>query len=787
MRWLTATLCILFTITLHAQQPVSLIPAPVGISYGNGHFRLQDTLKVYSDFPAGNQHRLFIYLQATLLKYYGITVIKAASAQADLVFHMTRMPTSGKPAYQLTVDGTGIRIASNFEEPAFHALQTLLQLLPADPAAIRKIPAVTIFDYSRFAYRGMHLDVSRHFFPVSFVKRYIDYLALHKLNYFHWHLTDDQGWRIEIKKYPGLTTAGAYRNGTITGRFPGNGNDSIRYGGYYTQEEVKEVVQYAADRFITVIPEIEMPGHSSAAITAYPQLSCFPGESTRYPPGTVWSGDTTGKQVQQTWGVFEDVYCAGKENTFSFLQDVLDEVITLFPAKYIHVGGDECPKDNWKRCPRCQQRMKENGLKNEHELQSYFIRRMEKYLNGRGRTIIGWDEILEGGLAPNAVVMSWRGEQGGIDAARQQHHVIMTPTSPMYFDYSQSENEDSLTIGGYNPLEKVYAWEPIPKELNAEEAGYILGAQANLWTEYSTNPGKVEYMIFPRLSALSEVLWSPKEKRNWTDFEKRLLTQFKRYELWGAHYSKAYYELKAEVMPAANQKGVIWRLSKRADKGSILAGDKTTYRVIDSTTYDYAITDPAGQGAYEVAWIQVATQPLNGHTGTSGLAYTYLSKSIYQQFHFNKATGKPITLTIPASRKYPGDGAFTLVNGVQNETRLARAKEFLGFDGTDCEAIIDLGKETAISSVTAHVLHDPPSWIWGPAGMSIDASRDGNNFSPIACSIQQTGTDRIRCEASQPATVRYVKVRIQNKGAIPDGYPGAGTKPWLFVDEIEVD
>ena len=787
MRLLTATLCILFAITLHAQQPVSLIPAPVEISYSSGHFQLRDTLKVYSDFPAGNQHRLFTYLQATLLNYYGITVIKAASAQADLQFHMTRMPTSGKPAYELTVDQKGIRIASNFEEPAFHAIQTLLQLLPADPAANRKIPAVTVFDHSRFAYRGMHLDVSRHFFPVSFVKQYIDYLALHKLNYFHWHLTDDQGWRIEIKKYPRLTTDGAYRNGTITGRFPGNGNDSIRYGGYYTQEEVKEVVQYAADRFITVIPEIEMPGHSSAAITAYPQLSCFPGESTRYPPGTVWSGDTTGKQVQQTWGVFEDVYCAGKENTFTFLQDVLDEVITLFPAKYIHVGGDECPKDNWKRCPRCQQRMKENGLKNEHELQSYFIRRMEKYLNGKGRTIIGWDEILEGGLAPNAVVMSWRGEQGGIEAAKQKHDVIMTPTSPMYFDYSQSENEDSLTIGGYNSLEKVYAYEPVPKELNADEANYILGAQANLWSEYSTNPGKVEYMIFPRLSALSEVLWSPKEKRNWSDFEKRLPTQFKRYELWGAHYSKAYYELKTEVIPVADHKGVIWRLSKRANEGSILAGDKNTYQVIDSTTHNYVITDSARQGAYEAAWIQVAEQASTEHAGRSRIVFTYLSKSIYQQFHFNKATGKQITLTIPASRKYPGDGAFTLVNGVQNETRLARAKEFLGFDGTDCEAIIDLGQETAIGSVTAHVLHDPPSWIWGPGGMSIETSRDGRNFSPLACSIRQTGTDRIRCEVLQPATARYVKVRIQNKGTIPDGYPGAGTKPWLFVDEIEVE
>jgi hexosaminidase len=359
---------------------------------------------------------------------------------------------------------------------------------------------------------------------------------LHKLNTFHWHLTDDQGWRIEIKKYPRLTSIGAYRNGTIIGRFPGTGNDGERYGGYYTQAEIKEVVEYAAERFITVIPEIEMPGHASAAIAAYPELSCFPNESTKHPPNSPWHGDTTGKQVQQTWGVFEDVFCAGKENTFKFLQDVMNEVITLFPGRYIHAGGDECPKENWRRCPNCQQRIKDNNLKDEHELQSYFIQRMEKYLNSKGKTLIGWDEILEGGLAPNAVVMSWRGEKGGIEAAKQKHNVIMSPGNPVYFDYSQSENEDSLTIGGYNPIEKVYAFEPIPKELNADEAKYILGAQANVWTEYMTNSSKVEYMIFPRMAALSEVLWSPKEKKNWYDFERRLAGQFKRYDLWKAKY-----------------------------------------------------------------------------------------------------------------------------------------------------------------------------------------------------------------------------------------------------------
>ena len=331
------------------------------------------------------------------------------------------------------------------------------------------------------------------------------------MNYFHWHLTEDQGWRIEIKKYPKLTEVGAWRNGTIIGHYPGTGNDGIHYGGYYTQDEIKDVVAYAAKRYITIIPEIEMPGHSSAAIAAYPYLSCFPDEATKHNPRTAWAGDSTGKQVQQSWGVFPDVFCAGKESTFKFLEDVLDEVMKLFPSKYIHVGGDECPKANWKRCPLCQKRIQDEHLKDEEGLQSYFIQRIEKYINSKGKILIGWDEILEGGLARNAVVMSWRGEAGGIAAARQKHKVIMTPGAWVYFDHAQSRNEDSVTIGGYLPLNKTYNYEPVSDSLTKEQGKYILGAQGNVWTEYMGNERKVEYMIFPRMSALSEVLWSPEK------------------------------------------------------------------------------------------------------------------------------------------------------------------------------------------------------------------------------------------------------------------------------------
>jgi len=426
----------------------------------------------------------------------------------------------------------------------------LIQLLPVEKNTSLTIPAVLIKDAPTVQYRGLMLDVGRHYFPLDFIKKYIDYIALHKMNTFHWHLTEDQGWRIEIKKYPKLTEVGAYRNGTIIGRFPGKGNDNKRYGGFYTQEEVKQIVKYAADRFITVIPEIEMPGHGSAAIAAYPYLSCFPETPTydyfaKENKTDYWAGSKTGKHVMQSWGVYDDIFCAGKESTFEFLQNVIDEVLPLFPSKIFHIGGDEAPKNNWKSCPNCQKRINNLGIKGdkehsaEHYLQSYFVQRIEKYLNSKGKILIGWDEILEGGLAPNAWVMSWRGEAGGITAAKQLHNVIMTPTTYAYIDYQQAKYEDSVTIsnnGGFLPIEKVYTWKIYPDALTAEQKKFVQGGQANLWTEYVTNPSKVEYMIFPRVAAISEVLWAPQDKKNWDSFSKRLVIQKQRYNLWGTNY-----------------------------------------------------------------------------------------------------------------------------------------------------------------------------------------------------------------------------------------------------------
>ena len=779
MKKLVILLAILNSVV--SQSQVNIIPQPVSVKQPKmaGNFTITPSTKIVLE--GSNLENSANFLNDYLQEFYNLKleITKTATGKNSIVLNYDRLDL-GTGAYNLSVNPKETYIGGDNEEGVFYGVQSLIQLLPIPEQTTSstnlKIPFVSITDYPRFAYRGLMLDCGRHFFPVSFVKKYIDYLALHKMNYFHWHLTEDQGWRIEIKKYPRLTEVGAWRNGTIIGRFPGTGNDGERYGGFYTQEEVKDIVKYAAQRYITVVPEIEMPGHGSAAIAAYPYLSCFPDKSTKseYPAKCAWTGDTTGKQVIQSWGVYNDVFCAGKEETFAFLQDVIDEIIPLFPGQYIHVGGDECPKTHWKVCPNCQKRMKDNNLKDEHALQSYFIQRMEKYINSKGKTLIGWDEILEGGLAPNAMVMSWRGEAGGIEAAKQKHKVIMTPTTYVYLDYSQTKNEDSVVIGGFLPLEKVYNYEPYPKELTAEQAKYITGVQANVWSEYMKYPSKVEYMIFPRVAALSEVIWSPKEKKNWVDFQKRLETQFKRYDLWKAHYSKAIYDLKVSVIPSTDNKGVLWKLESNNKTAKIVYINEGA----DSKSFDYTrsvlITAPGG--GY-TAWLNKGNNSNGPH--------------VNQKFIFNKATGKKITLTTPPSDNYPGDGAFTLINGVQNEKGLAKSEEFLGFNGTDCEASIDLGSIQQISTVKAHVFDQPGSWIYRPKYFQVSISKDNDMYTSMGISDifeanGNTGNGTITVNQKSVAA-RFIKIKLGNYGTIAEGMPGAGSKAWLFADEIEVN
>ena len=513
---------------INQEQDYQIIPKPLSMERSNGRFLIDSKTKIVVEATLENEGN---YL-ASLLNIFtkaDMSIVADSKNHGNIILKLDDSIENDEE-YYLSVTYTEIIISCKTPKGVFYGIQTLRQLMPPsiefgnEMESELTIPAVSIKDSPRYVYRGMMLDVGRHFFPVEYIKKFIDLIAMHKMNTFHWHLTEDQGWRIEIKKYPKLTEIGAWRKETmIEKNFKPFRGDGTPYGGFYSQEEIKDVVAYATKNHITVIPEIELPGHSLAAIASYPEL-----------------GNTTEKyEVGTRWGVHEEIY-APSEKTFEFLEDVLTEVIALFPSKLIHIGGDEAPKKQWKESKLAQDLIKREGLKDEHELQSYFIKRIEKFLNSKGRNIIGWDEILEGGLAPNAAVMSWRGTKGGIAAAKQLHNVVMTPQQYCYFDYYQSADKDNepLAIGGLLTVENVYAYEPTPEELTYEEQKYILGAQGNVWTEYIAETDYLEYMILPRMSALSEVVWSSKSSRNWVDFKGRLKGLSKRYDAMGLNYAK---------------------------------------------------------------------------------------------------------------------------------------------------------------------------------------------------------------------------------------------------------
>lgn len=524
LREIILTILILILIAGNVFSQTGIIPEPQNVTLNNDRFELTWQTLIKTNSPQSDIAAKILndYLLLITGRKLLVNSVPAYLVRTEIHITETGPDTEHPEKYFLSVSNNLIELKGD-AQGIMRGIYGLIQLIPVDEKE-KMIQGLEITDYPKFSYRGMHLDVCRHFFSKEEVKRYIDFLALYKFNYFHWHLTDDQGWRIEIKKYPKLTEIGAYRNGTLIGHAGKKPKeyDNIRYSGFYTQEEIKEIIAYANERKITVIPEIEMPGHSLAAVTSYPGLSCTGGPF----------------EVAKEWGVFKDVFCT-KEETFNFLEDVLSEVAELFPSPFIHIGGDECPKDRWKNCPVCQKRIKDENLKDENELQSYFITRIEKFLNSKGKTIIGWDEILEGGLAPNAVVMSWRGTEGGIEAAKMNHYVIMTPVSHCYFDYYQGNKEtEPLAIGGFTPVEKVYAFNPVPEILNDEEKNFIIGAQANLWTEYIPAFSHVEYMLFPRITALSEVVWSYPKERNFENFKSRLINHFKLLDLLKINYCK---------------------------------------------------------------------------------------------------------------------------------------------------------------------------------------------------------------------------------------------------------
>ena len=525
--------CLAFFLTMvvmgvRSQDAYTIIPHPAQLTPKNGSFTVWKGTSIMVDDEVFMPVASLLARQAEKVMGSRYAVRKGRSDSGIL---FSRNTTLGAEAYAMEVTSKKITIQASTGAGAFYALQTLLQLMPPPmsgderSALAMSVPNCSIQDSPRFNYRGLMLDVGRYFFKVEDIKRFLDVMASYKLNTFHWHLTEDQGWRIEIKKYPLLTQVSSVRKESMLGHYRDKQYDGKPHGGFYTQDQVREIVAYAADRYITVIPEIEMPGHSQAVLAAYPQFGVNPDKIY---------------QVATRWGVSEDVL-APREETFTFLEDVLSEVMDLFPGPYIHIGGDECPKTQWRESRFCQNLIKQLGLKDEDELQSYFIRRIDKFITSRGRKLLGWDEILEGGLSPNATVMSWRGVKGGVEAAKQGHDVVMSPNSFFYLDYYQGDpRTEPLAIGGDLPLAKSYSFEPDLPELTAEEARHVVGIQANVWTEYISDIGYAEYMTYPRTLALAEIAWSPKAPKDFPAFKKRLETHLPHLDAMKVNYSKAF-------------------------------------------------------------------------------------------------------------------------------------------------------------------------------------------------------------------------------------------------------
>lgn len=761
------TLIFTLLLTLHVNmlkaQQCPIVPKPVEYTANPGYFYFKPTSYILVNDMASFMDA--VTFRDMSIKFHSLPLKTVReeiypSHYIEVSYDSTLMIPDG--GYTMLITEEKITIIGKNKGGVFYGLMSLLQMTESKFTNQFQVPCASISDFPQFQYRGMHLDCSRHFFTVDEVKMYIDYLALYKMNTFHWHLTDDQGWRIEIKQYPKLTSVGAYRTGTMKGHYRDQQYDTINYGGYYTQKEISEVVKYAKNRNITIIPEIEMPGHCAAALAAYPELGCI--------------ADTT-YSVGQAWGVYKEAFCP-KPETFEFLYRVLDEVMALFPSQYIHIGGDEVEKDQWMHCDYCQQLIKEKNLVDEHGLQGYFTKTIAEYVQSKGRNIIGWDEILTNDLPQQAAIMSWRGVNGGIDAARAGHYAVMTPGSHCYFDYYQGlPYQEPLAIGGYIPLQKVYEYHPIPDALTPEESKYILGAQGNLWTEYIPNFDQVEYMVIPRMLALSEVLWTPDTARNYADFMRRLSTQFELLGRVDCHYSKSAFGIIPEVLPTDDFNGV--RIALRT-------WDNTTgfeYQYEDTSKNSPAVFGGAfSKGIYTAPFIVNESYSLI-------IPEDYKHPEVKLRLLFNKATGKKITLKTPPAQQYSGSGAFSLVDGINASLYPSwSGNEWLGFSGTNLNCTIDLGAVDTIMAVSAGFLEDKTSWIYLPSSMEISVSLDGKKFTRIGI-VPVVKDDRVITNGIykfDPTAARYVRIIANNIGTIPQGNPGAGNKAWLFVDEVHI-
>lgn len=761
----------------HSDSRVTrVVPNPTRLEPGKGYFVI--TPKTQVVYFVDNKEMLFTvdFLASVLRTATGYTMRVRDAFQMPgenfIFFNYIHDAELGEEGYRLDVTRRRVSISANNDAGFFYGVQTLLQLLPTEVYSAQRakgvrwqIPAVSITDKPRFSWRGMHLDVSRHFFPKEFIKTYIDILAMHKMNVFHWHLTDDQGWRIEIKRYPRLTSIGSWRvdreDRSWVDREPQHEGEQATYGGFYTQEEIRQIVAYALARHITIVPEIEMPAHTTAALVAYPQFSCTGGPFT-VPPGGVWP--------------LTCIYCAGNDSTFEFLQNVLDEVLQLFPGDFIHIGGDEADKTEWRKCPKCQNRIKQEGLKDESELQSYFVRRIERFLISRGRRLIGWDEILEGGLAPEATVMSWRGINGGIAAARAGHDVVMSPVSHCYFDYYQGTwDAEPPAIGGYTPLSKVYTFEPVPDSLTAEQAKHILGAQANVWTEYIPVPGHAQYMTLPRMAAMAEVLWSPKESRDWQDFIPRVELQMKRYDALHYTYAKSAYLVSA-----------IARFDSASRQMTVTLASEMNTPVI---RYTLDGTDPVKTSPRYIQPLSMReTSVIRAGAFHNGRLVGKISE---QKVFIHRALLRPVKLRFPYER-YTGGGDSALTNGIRGSKSYSDGN-WQGFHQNDLEGVIDLGERIPIRRLTSSYLQNAHSGIFLPTSVEYSVSDDGINFVTVGKFEQPVVTDpgeiviREFPQELNNVTARYVKVTAKNVGTVPSWRTGRGEPAWLFADEIIVE
>ncbi|UNY99198.1 glycoside hydrolase family 20 protein [Zhouia spongiae] len=751
--------------TTFTESDIKIIPHPKELTLNQGSFIFDADTK-------------FVVTSDTQLQAAQILIDRFKTA-AGLELELTKdQPSSnfvilkdnsqlGAEAYTLVVGDDNIVIEASDLSGFVYGIETLRQLLPV---AVEKntvsadvsweVPNVNIADAPRYKWRGLMLDVSRHFFEKDYVMKTIDRLSYLKMNTLHLHLVDDQGWRIEIKKYPKLTEVGAYRvdqeDKHWNARPRAKADEKGTYGGFYTQEDIKEIVAYAEKRGITVVPEIEMPAHVSSAVAAYPSLSCFETPIS-VPSGGLWP--------------ITDIYCAGKESTFEFLENVLVEVMDLFPSKYIHVGGDEATKTNWEKCPHCQKRIKAEGLENVEELQSYFIKRMERFISSKDRILIGWDEILEGGLAPGATVMSWRGVKGGLEASEQGHDVVMTPGSHCYFDHYQGpQDSEPAAWGGYTPLSKVYEFDPTVDGMSDEQAKHVLGGQANLWAEYIPDTDQSEYMIYPRIAALSETLWSPKEGRSWNEFTTRIIPMFDRFAAMGINYAKSVYTIREEAIVDEETGAVSVSLSNEIEGSDIRYvlndGDLNT----DAVKYDKPI--------------QI--------TETTTIKASYFvndkpaGKIFEKSFKYHKAVGKKVTYNTEVNDRYQGTGATTQVN-VLRGTKNFHDGQWQAWLAKDMEVVIDLDEPAEVSKVSVGALENQGPGIYYPTMVEVWTSDDGQNFvsaGKTERAYAATGDATIKdFEVTfEKKSARYIKVKATNLKQTPTG---GGV--FLFVDEIIVE